>query len=407
MSAVTPQVALSPFARLPRVSVAAAAVIGFYLSISPSSLPRGAVLQGVVSALFVVMCVQAAGTARRVPRLVGRSRVVGLLVLLVVAVALGVWGHHVLEAARDRAGMPGLGWRYWAAVLAIVAAGLLLRHAGRCAWRGRLWSRAVARPLAAAVVCVGVVLAGGPAHGVGPDDTMWIMQQRSPEGAARSFARILPGEGPQERAERAVDRLVHEGGLRRSRIVVVLPTGSGWVDPEFLAGVEQRFGPDVATVSMQYDAAPSWYSYLLHREQAADAARHLFAAVAGRVEEMPAAQRPDLHVYGESLGALAGQAVFVGPGGREARQEVCSVLWVGPPGGQRAGLPRESVVANPDDPVVHTRWRDLALPPEDTQRWLPVVSSVHDAVDFVGSLHVPEGSGHRYGTSQVESLRDC
>lgn len=400
--------ALATTDRLPRVSSAAAAVLGLHLSISPSSLPHGAVLQGVVSALFVLMCVQAARAVRRSPsRWTGPSRVVGLIAVGLLATAVGMWGHHVLDAARTQAGLPSLDWRYWATVLGVVAAGLLLRQAGMTAWRGTTWSRAVWRPVGAAVVCLGLVLAGGPAHGAGPDDTMWVMQQRSPVGATRAYARILPDEGVEARAQRSVDALVHDGGLHRSRVVIVLPTGSGWVDPQFLAGLEDRFGADVASVSMQYDAAPSWWSFLVHRQRSADAARTLFDEVTARIDALPPEERPDLHVYGESLGADAGQALFAGEAGADARRAVCSVLWVGPPGGRRAGMDREGVVANADDPIVHASWRGLVLPAPDEEGWLPGVSGVHDAVDFVGALDVPEGMGHRYGTDQVDSLAVC
>ncbi|WP_068251565.1 alpha/beta-hydrolase family protein [Janibacter corallicola] len=393
---------------LPRVSSSLAAVIGLYLSISPTALPHGAVLQGVVSACFVTMCVQASLVIRRnSPPSRGAARVVGLVGVALLATAVGLWGDQVLDAARAGAGMAPLGWRYWAAVLGVVAAALLLRHAAERAWRGPARSRRVWRPVLVAVVCIGLVLAGGPAHGIEPDGRMWVMQHPSPVGAVRAYARMVPGESAGARAERATRHLVDEGGLQRSRVVVVLPTGSGWVDPQFLSGIEHRFGRDVATVSMQYDASPSWWSWLVHRERSAESARLLFDAVAKRVRALPPRERPDLHVYGESLGAEAGQAILTGADRARARAEVCSVLWVGPPGGHRVGLRRETVVANPDDPVVHASWRDALRPPPDATRWLPLVGGVHDLVDFAGSLRVPEGTGHRYGTDQVARLRTC
>lgn len=394
--------------RLPRVSTAAAGVVGFYLSISPSSLPHGVVLQGVVSALFVIMCVQAMTVVRRAPsRWIGPARVVGLVAMALLALAVGIRGDQALDAARADAGMPLLGGRYWAAVVGIVAAGLLLRHAGQRAWRGRTWSRAVWRPLAAAVVCAGLVLAGGPVHGAPIDDDVEILRRDSPVDAVRTYAEIRPGEDVGARADRAVDELVRSGGLHRSRIVIALPTGSGWVDPRFVTGLEDRFDSDAATVAMQYDSSPSWWSYLVGRKEASTGARALFAEVAERVRELPEDRRPDLHVYGESLGATAGQAIFDGPGAGAARRAVCSALWVGSPGGERVGLPRESTVANPDDPVVHASWTDLLVPSGDDGRWLPVVSGLHGAVDFVGSLDVPVGTGHRYGTRQADALQTC
>lgn len=122
-----------------------------------------------------------------------------------------------------------------------------------------------------------------------------------------------------------------------------------------------------------------------------------------RVDNMLVHERPEVHVVGESLRATAGQAIFTGAGGERAGR-VCSVLWTGTPGGHRIGLPREVSVANPDDPVVHSSVRDLVVPPDGGRRWLPVVSAVHSAADFVGSLEVPDGSGHRYGPEQADRL---
>ena len=70
-------------------------------------------------------------------------------------------------------------------------------------------------------------------------------------------------------------------------------------------------------------------------------------------------------------------------------------------------LPRETTVANADDPVVHASLRDVVLPPGDDQPWLPVVSAVHSAADFLGSLEVPNGSGHRYGQAPANQLETC
>lgn len=125
-----------------------------------------------------------------------------------------------------------------------------------------------------------------------------------------------------------------------------------------------------------------------------------------RVDNMLVHERPEVHVVGESLGATAGQAVSSGSGAERPRS-VCSVLWTGTPGGHRVGLPHEVPVANLDDPVVLASPRDVVVPPNGDRRWLPVVSAVHSAADFVGSLEVPDGSGHRSGPEQADRLATC
>lgn len=90
------------------------------------------------------------------------------------------------------------------------------------------------------------------------------------------------------------------------------------------------------------------------------------------------------------------------------REVVCSTFWLGIPGGDgRTGLPRETIAANADDPVVHASPSMLFTPTGEGRPWLPVVSFVHAGADFIESLGVPAGSGHRYGSDQPDRLQTC
>jgi uncharacterized membrane protein len=79
---------------------------------------------------------------------------------------------------------------------------------------------------------------------------------------------------------------------------------------------------------------------------------------------------------------------------------------VGSPGGATAGRGREASVANRSDPVVHATPALLVRPTAGVP-WLPGVSFVQAAFDYVGSLSLPSGHGHRYGADQVEHLPTC
>src|SRR5699024_6467443 len=158
----------------------------------------------------------------------------------------------------------------------------------------------LARAASAAGACGGFRGAGAfpgrRAHPVGP------LAGR----AVRAYAPDREGERLAERADRGADDPVRSRRPRAPRLVIMVPPGSGWVAPNAGIGLEQRFGSDVAMVGMQYANTPSWFTYLFQREDAARAAKALFWAVQDRVDDLPPAQRPDLHVHGESLGALAG-----------------------------------------------------------------------------------------------------
>lgn len=388
----------------PRVSGAAAAALGFVLSISPAHLPHSAVLQGALTAVLVGAVAWVARLLRpAAARLDGRARSWGLLLVAAGAATTLVWAQVALSERRVGVGLAPTGPGYWLTVAAVVGGSWLAVRSLRWVWSRR---RVAWRPAAVLAIAATTVFSGGPVHGAPTSPEDRVLLSTSPVGAVRVYAAMREGESAPDRAERAADELVRSGGLSREHVVVAVPTGSGWINPEIVSGLEDRFGSQVATVGMQYDDAPSWVSYLLRRERAEDGARAVFDAVTARVDALPAKDRPQVHVVGESLGATAGQAIFDGQGSPRAGR-VCSVLWTGTPGGHRTALPREATVANADDPVVHASPRSLLLPPGDGRTWVPVVSALHDAADFVGALEVPDGTGHRYGASPADRLATC
>ena len=71
------------------------------------------------------------------------------------------------------------------------------------------------------------------------------------------------------------DDLVTRGGLSKDHVVLMIPTGSGWVDPAAVDGFERRFHGDVALVGLQYAHTPSWVAFLFQRGAAEAGAREL------------------------------------------------------------------------------------------------------------------------------------
>lgn len=236
------------------------------------------------------------------------------------------------------------------------------------------------------------VLDSGPAS----SSPRLVLTEPSPVGALRVQRDDVAG---------AVDGLDRVGGLRRSVVVVALPTGSGWVDPDQVAVLEEWAGGDVTTVTARYSRAPSAAVYLLRPDLADAATRELLGAVVGRIDRMPVGERPRVVVHGQSLGAWAGERAVADLGvGR-----VDAVMWQGAPGaarndgpGRSAGTVADRCVVdarNADDPVVHLH-PDLLWDPRartgDALPWLPVVSFLRVAAALPGSLDAPAGRGHRY-----------
>ncbi len=115
----------------------------------------------------------------------------------------------------------------------------------------------------------------------------------------------LAGAGTaQARARLALDELKRQHGFDRAVLVVITPTGTGWIDPSAMDTVEYLHHGNVASVAMQYSYLNSPLSLLFQPEYGAEAARALFAEIYGYWTTLPKDKRPRLYLHGLSLGAL-------------------------------------------------------------------------------------------------------
>ena len=112
---------------------------------------------------------------------------------------------------------------------------------------------------------------------------------------------------PRERAELALRELIRAGGFERSALVVVVPVGTGWLDPGGHDTLEFMLGGDVATVAVQYSYLTSGLSLLSNPEYGVQQARELFDVIYHHWTELPKETRPKLYVHGLSQGALNSQ----------------------------------------------------------------------------------------------------
>ncbi|WP_068279334.1 alpha/beta-hydrolase family protein [Aldersonia kunmingensis] len=429
--------------RAPSSAGYAVAAALFVASLSPTLLPRPALTQAVLSGVFLAIGWGLAVLLER-PASPRPSTVVFAACVATCGVAVAVahrWQNRLREAMR----MAPIGAAHWvvvllgAALVAAIVVGLaiglrtVLRALGRRVAIVAVvvvvvgaavlapefaQSRSTAYATANATIDPDVVPPAGHRSGVpGVSEVAWSSLgahgRRFVDGGNPATVRVYVGVDtdaePSSRAARAVHELERLGGLARSNVVVAIPTGSGWVDGDFTAGVESRFAGDVAIVAMQYSKAPSWASFLFGRKSAEAAAQALVDAVSARLQRIPHEERPRLHVYGQSLGAAAGSAAL----GSMEESRVCSVLWAGPP--SRVPTRAAAVLANTSDPVVWwspdllIRAPDLGAARRDAPmpRWLPVLSFVQTSVDMLAALEVPRGHGHRYGSDQGAGLGDC
>ena len=161
------------------------------------------------------------------------------------------------------------------------------------------------------------------------------------------------------RVDLALAEMDRTGAWQRSLLMLVSPTGTGYVNYCAVAGVQYLTRGDVATVTLQYSKRPSPLS-LGKISQAREQNRLLWLKILERVRQMPLAHRPKVVVFGESLGAHTSQDVFMhwGTLGPEALG-IDRALWIGTPYGSKwmqqvTGAPRPDV-----DPSVVAMVNDL------------------------------------------------
>jgi len=267
----------------------------------------------------------------------------------------------------------------------------------------------------------------------------------------RAYAGLDSGATTRERAEIAVADLDRAGGFDREAIVVNTTTGTGWINESSTAAVEYIFNGDVAQIGMQYSYLPSWISYLADRDKAIAAGQELFEAVFAAWSQLPESSRPELYVFGESLGSYGSEAAFSSLADVVNRTD--GALWVGPPSfnelhqrlvaerepGTPQWLPivddgttvrfvaspgdlsrpdadwdqpRVAYLQHPSDPIAW--WSpDLLLrrpqwltedAPEGVSKmtWLPGVTFWQITADLPFAIEVPDGYGHNYGTELAD-----
>jgi uncharacterized membrane protein len=262
----------------------------------------------------------------------------------------------------------------------------------------------------------------------------------------RVYVGLRGADTPRERAKLALEELKRQGGFDRSTLIVITPTGTGWVDPAAMDTVEYLLHGDVASVAVQYSYLNSPLSLLFQPEYGARAARALFAEVYGYWTTLPKDKRPRLYLHGLSLGAMNSEKsaeLFETIG-----DPIAGALWSGPPfesriwrsitenrnEGSPAWLPefrdgrfvrfmnqngptvpadapwgpmRVVYLQYASDPIVLFDYRDAyqrpawMRPPRGPDvspelRWYPVVTMLQLALDMAVATSTPMGYGHVY-----------
>lgn len=265
----------------------------------------------------------------------------------------------------------------------------------------------------------------------------------------RVYAGLTSAETLHERAALVVKEMDRTGAFDRAVIAVITPTGTGWIDNRVPRSLEYMYAGDTALVSMQYSYLPSFFAFMGDRSEVADAAEALIGAVRARWAMMPAATRPRLLLFGESLGTYgmemtfgtperlvdgADGALLLGPTfanpthraltlGREQGSPIWDPTYPDLPvefADDAAELrdlagprPRVVYLQNATDPVVWWSWDLLWQKPQwligqrapdvtPDMHWYPGITFWQISCDMVFSNQVPTGHGHSYRSETVD-----
>ncbi|SDG13128.1 alpha/beta hydrolase [Pelagibacterium luteolum] len=207
---------------------------------------------------------------------------------------------------------------------------------------------------------------------------------RQAETPLRVYVGLRSAPTISERAQLALDEMIRIGAFERSAIVIIMPVGTGWVQPPAIDTLEFLYGGDVASVAMQYSYLTSWLSLVTEPNVGVEAARALFDTVFAHWNSLPPADRPELYLHGLSLGAYSSQAsinlfdILSNP--------IDGALWVGPPFASQI-------------------WRDVtgARNPE-SPAWLPEVGDA-SIVRYANQYEGLESAGRRWGPLRLFYLQ--
>lgn len=257
----------------------------------------------------------------------------------------------------------------------------------------------------------------------------------------------------QERATTALQELIRTDAFSRKTLVVITPTGTGWIEPQAADSLEYLANGDSAQVAMQYSFLPSWISFISDTATAQEAGRTLFNTVYRYWNTLPEDSRPKLYVYGLSLGSFGSQSVFGGVEDMQARTD--GALFMGTPNnsqpwgnitnerrpqspewqpvvndgvavrfasseqtinanGKTWLSPRVLYVQHGSDSVVwwspnlllhEPDWLKERRAPDVTtsMHWIPIVTFLQVTIDQFFGTAVPVGHGHNYSNTDAYS----
>jgi uncharacterized membrane protein len=263
----------------------------------------------------------------------------------------------------------------------------------------------------------------------------------------RVYVGLRSAETPEDRTELLLDELIRTGAFEREALMIAITTGTGWLDANAMSTFEYMFNGDTAIAGAQYSYLPSWISTMADQEVVRTESLALFRAVQDHWSRLDPETRPDIYLFGLSLGSYGVEAILRSPSiindpiagalmaGPTFLNPMHAELTAGRDPGSSAALPlfdsgrtvrftgendnlrrglatwgpsRVVYLQHGSDPVTffspelawsRPAWLDNGYRAPDVSKemgWAPVITMWQVAVDLVGADGVPVGYGHKY-----------
>jgi uncharacterized membrane protein len=158
-----------------------------------------------------------------------------------------------------------------------------------------------------------------------------VMHEPAVAQPIRAYVGLDSAPSETERVALALQELDRTKAFDRDWIMVVSPTGTGYVNYAAVSVLEFLSRGNCATVAMQYAARPSVLA-LRRVGEGRTHMRMLLEGIRERVQARPEGARPKVLLFGESLGAWTSQDPFVGKGVQGLVDGgVDYAIWIGTP----------------------------------------------------------------------------
>ena len=158
-----------------------------------------------------------------------------------------------------------------------------------------------------------------------------VLDEHGAQDAIRVYIGVDSADSVDARVSLAIEELQRTGAFDRSLLIVGSPAGTGYFNYIPVEAAEYLSRGDIASVAIQYGSLPSMLSTsklpLAIEQHAA-----LLQAINSALLQRDLSDRPQIVLYGESLGAQASQGAFA-EGGTAILDElgVNRALWAGTP----------------------------------------------------------------------------